>query len=64
MIAILQLVMLAIITGFAAAAATLHWLFLKAAFVMMRPATARRIPLRSELVRGPSQLARAFASPR
>jgi len=65
MIAILQLVMLAIITGFAAAAAaTLHWLFLKAAFVMMRPATARRIPLRSELVRGTSQLARAFASPR
>ena len=65
MIAVLQLVILAIITVFAvAAAAALHWLFLKAAFVMMRPATARRIPLRTELVHGTSQLARAFASPR
>jgi hypothetical protein len=65
MIAMLQLAMLAIITVFAvAAAAAVHWLFLKAAFVMMRPATARRIPMRSELVRGTSQLAKAFASPR
>jgi hypothetical protein len=65
MIAMLQLLILAIITVFAVAAASaLHWLFLKAAFAMMRPATARRIPSRTELVRGTSQLARAFASPR
>jgi hypothetical protein len=65
MIAMLQLVVLAIITVSAVAAASaLHWLFLKAAFVMMRPATARRVPVRTELVHGTSQLAKAFASPR
>jgi len=65
MIAMLQFAILVTTTVFAVAVAVaLHWLFLKAAFVMMRPATARRIPMRSELVRGTSQLARAFASPR
>jgi hypothetical protein len=65
MIAMLQFAIYAITTMFAAAAAVgLHWLFLKAAFLMMRPATARRIPVRTELVRGTAQLARAFASQR
>ena len=65
MIGMLQFAILVITTVFAVAVAVaLHWLFLKAAFVMMRPATARRIPMRSELVRGTSQLAKAFASPR
>ena len=65
MIAMLQFATLAIATMFAlAAAAGLHWLCLKAAFLMMRPATARRIPVRTEMVRGTAQLARAFASQR
>jgi hypothetical protein len=65
MIATLHFAILAITTLFAAAAAVgLHWLFLQAAFLMMRPATARRIPVRTELVRGTAQLARTFASQR
>jgi hypothetical protein len=65
MIAMLQFATLVITTMFAvAAAAGLHWVCLKAAFLMMRPATARRIPVRTELVRGTAQLARAFASQR
>ncbi len=65
MIAILSLATLVITTMFAAAAAVgLNWLFLRAAFLMMRPATARRIPLRAELARGTAQLARAFAPQR
>lgn len=65
MIGMMQLATLAITTMFAAAAAVgLHWLFLRAAFLMMRPATARRVPVRSELVRGAAQLARAYSAPR
>jgi hypothetical protein len=65
MIAMLQFATLVITTMFAVtAAAGLHWLCLKAAFLMMRPATARRIPARTDLVRGTPQLARAFASQR
>jgi hypothetical protein len=65
MIAMLQFATLVIATIFAAAAAVaLHWLFLGAAFLMMRPATARRIQVRTELVRGTTQLARTFASQR
>ncbi len=65
MIAMLQFATLVITTMFAvAAAAGLHWLCLKAAFLMMRPATARRIPARTELVRGTAQLARAYATHR
>jgi hypothetical protein len=65
MIAMLQFATLVITTIFAvAAAAGLHWVCLKAAFLMMRPATARRIPVRTELVRGTAQLARAFAAQR
>ncbi len=65
MIAMLQFATLVITTMFAAAAAVgLHWLFLQAAFLMMRPATARRIPARTELVHGTVRLARALASQR
>jgi hypothetical protein len=65
MIAMLQFATLFITTIFAVAAAVaLHWLFLRAAFLIMRPATARRILVRTELVRGTTQLARAFASQR
>jgi hypothetical protein len=65
MIAMLQFATLVITTMFATAAAVaLQWLFLRAAFLMMQTATARRIPGRTELVRGTAQLARAFASQR
>ena len=65
MIAMLELVTIAITTIFAvAAAAGLHWLCLEATFLMMRPATARRIPARTELVRGTAQLARAYSGRR
>ncbi len=65
MIAMLQFATLVITTMFAAAVAVaLHWLFLKAAFLMMRPATARRVPGRTELVRGTAQLARAYSASR
>jgi hypothetical protein len=65
MIAMLQFATLVLTTMFAvAAAAGLHWVCLKAAFLMMQPATARRIPARTELVRGTAQLARAYSSTR
>ncbi len=65
MIAMLQFATLVITTIFAvAAAAGLNWLCLEAAFRIMRPATARRIPARTELVRGTAQLARAYSAPR
>jgi hypothetical protein len=61
----LEFATLVLTTMFAAAAAAgLLWLFLKATFLMMRPATAPRIPARTELARGTAQLARAFASQR
>jgi hypothetical protein len=63
--AMLQFATLVITTMFAAAAAAgLHWLCLEAAFLMMRPATARRIPARTELARGTAQLVRAYSAPR
>jgi len=65
MTAMLQFAALVITAMFAAAtAAGLHWLFLKAAFLMMRPATARRMPVRRELVRGTAQLARVYSARR
>lgn len=65
MIAMLQIVTVVLFTMFAiAAAAGLHWLFLKATFLMMRPATARRIAPRAQLARGTTQVVRAFAGPR
>jgi hypothetical protein len=65
MITMLDFAILAIATMFAvAAAAALSWMFLRVAFVLMHPATARRIPSRTELVRGTAQLARAYAANR
>ena len=65
MIAMLNFATLVIATMFAAAAAVaLHWLFLQTTFLIMRPATVRRIPIRTGLASGAAQLARAFASSR
>jgi hypothetical protein len=65
MLTLLNFAILAIATMFAvAAAAALSWMFLRAAFVLMRPATARRVPARTDLVHGTAQLARAFAGNR
>jgi hypothetical protein len=62
MLAMLELTTLTLITIFAvAAAAGLHWLLLKAAFLMMRPATVRRTSARTELAQGTAQLARAYS---
>lgn len=62
MIAMLHLATLVIATILAVvAAAALHWTFLQVAFVLMQPATARRISGHTELVRGTAQLARALA---
>ncbi|HKW64769.1 MAG TPA: hypothetical protein VJN89_19605 [Candidatus Acidoferrum sp.] len=63
MINMLDFAILAIATMFAvAAAAALSWMFLRAAFVLMHPATARRIPRSTQLAQGSAQLARAFAN--
>lgn len=65
MITMLDFAILAIATMFAvAAAAGLSWMFLRVAFTLMQPATARRIPPRTELVRGTAQLARAYVGNR
>ena len=65
MITMLNFAVLAIATLFAvAAAAALSWIFLRVTFVLMRPATARRVAPRTELARGTAQLARAFAGNR
>jgi hypothetical protein len=63
MIAMLHFATLVIATVFAsAAAAALNWLLLGASFLLMRPATARRIARRTELVHGTVELARTCAS--
>ncbi len=65
MIAMLHFATLVVTTLFAAAAAVaLDWLLLRAMFVLMRPATARRVNAPSRLVRGTAQLARAYAAHR
>jgi hypothetical protein len=65
MIATLHFATLFVTTLFAAAAAAaFHWMLLRAMFVLMRPATARRAPAPTRLVRGTTQLARAYASQR
>ena len=61
MIATLQFATLVIATLLAAAAAVaFHWLLLRATFLLMRPATARRIAPRTELARGAVALARSY----
>ncbi|HTT32497.1 MAG TPA: hypothetical protein VMH48_02750 [Methylomirabilota bacterium] len=65
MIAMLHFATLVIATILAGlSAAALNWLCLRAAFVAMQPATARRIAVRTELVRGTAHLVRAYASNR
>ena len=65
MIATLHFATLVVTTLFAAAAAVgIQWLLLRAMFVLMRPATARRVNAPSPLVRGTAQLARAYAAQR
>jgi hypothetical protein len=74
MIATLSFAGLVLATIFAAVAALLcNWLFLRVMFNLMRPATARKTPesvaakrptMRTELVRGRVELARAFAPSR
>jgi hypothetical protein len=65
MIAMIHFATLVITTLFAAAVAVaLNWVLLRAAFSLMQPATARRSASRTELVRGTTQLARAFAAHR
>jgi hypothetical protein len=60
MIALLSFTTLAIATLLALAAGTaFQWLLLRAACLLMQPATTRR-PVRSESTRGTTQLARAF----
>lgn len=65
MMTMLSFAILAIATMFAvAAAAALSWMFLRIAFVLMQPATARRLPVHTERVHGTAQLARAYAANR
>jgi hypothetical protein len=65
MIAMLHFATLVVTTLLASAAAVgIHWLLLRLMFVLMRPATARRVNAPSQLVRGTAQLARAYAAQR
>ncbi len=65
MIATLHFATLVITTLFAAAAAVaFHWVLLRAMFVLMRPATARRVASPTHRVSATTQLARAYASQR
>jgi hypothetical protein len=65
MIALLSIATLTLATLFALAAATaFHWLLLRIAFHLMRPAAARRVVVRTELVRGTAGLTRAFVGHR
>ena len=65
MIATLDFATLVLTTIFAAAAAAaFHWMLLRAMFVLMRPATARRLARPKQLACGTTPLARAYASHR
>ena len=65
MITLLTFAVLSIATLFAvAASAALAWTFLRAAFVLMRPASTGRMPHGTALVRGTARLARAYAGHR
>jgi hypothetical protein len=65
MIAMLNFLTLVFTALFAAAAAgAFHWMLLRAMFVLMRPATARRVNAPAPLVRRTVQLARAYAPQR
>lgn len=65
MIAMLHFATLVVTTMFAVTAAVaIDWMLLRAMFVLMHPATARRQALAAPLARGTAQLARAFAAQR
>jgi hypothetical protein len=65
MIALLGITTLTLATLFALAAATaFHWLLLRVAFRLMKPAAVRRVAVRTELPGGTASLARAFAAHR
>jgi hypothetical protein len=65
MIALLSITTLTLATLFALAAATaFHWLLLRLTFRVMRPAAARRVTARPELVRGTANLTRVFVGHR
>jgi hypothetical protein len=65
MIAMLDFAELAIATMFAVAvAAAFSWVSLRFTFVLMQPATARRVRPHTELARGTAQLARAYSANR
>ncbi len=65
MIALLGITTLTLATLFALAAATaFHWLLLRVAFHLMRPAAIRRVTVGTELASGTSRLTRAFAANR
>jgi hypothetical protein len=65
MIATLHFATLVFTTLLAAAAAVaFNWMLLRAMFVLMRPATATRVNSPTQLVRGTTQLMRAYASQR
>jgi len=65
MIALLDITTLTLATLFALAAATaFHWLLLRVAFRLMRPAAVRRVVVRAELADGTARLTRAFAGHR
>ena len=65
MFAMLQFATFVLTTIFAAATAFgLHWLLLQAAFRMMQPATAQRVPSRVGIARGTAQVVRAYSGQR
>jgi len=75
MTALLSITTLTLATMFALAAATaIHWLLLRVAFHLMRPATlrpatvqpaaVRRVPARTELAEATAGLTRAFVAHR
>jgi hypothetical protein len=53
-----MLVLATLIAG--AAAVSVYWLLLRATVAMMRPATLRPAPVRTERARGTADLVRAF----
>lgn len=65
MIAMLHFATLVVTTLFAAAAAVaFNFMLLRVMFVLMRPATVRRVNGPTQLVRGTTKLAHAYASHR
>jgi hypothetical protein len=58
---LLNLILLVSATLFAGAAAVaFYWLLLRATVLLMRPATVRTAPVRTELVRSTAELVRAL----